>query len=273
MSRRLLGSLAVGLLGTAVAVSAWAEVRNPADANPPARKPLLTSKVTGSPEPPPPFKYARAWPNAKFDHPLLFAKCPGTDRVFVGEQAGKLYSLKNTPDAKPELFCDLTKEIKTVGQNPAAKEIGELYGLVFHPKFEQNRTAYVCYTLRGKEGGPPLTPDGSRVSRFKVTNTDPPRLDPATEEIVLTFVGGGHNGGDLHFGNDGMLYITTGDAASPNPPDPLSTGQDCSDLLSSILRIDVDKKDPGKNYAVPKDNPFVGMADVRPEIWAYGFRN
>jgi putative heme-binding domain-containing protein len=70
-----------------------------------------------------------------------------------------------------------------------------------------------------------------------------------------------------------MLYISTGDAASPNPPDPLETGQDISDLLSSILRIDVDHKDPGGNYAVPKDNPFVHMKGARPEVWAYGFRN
>ena len=103
-----------------------------------------------------------------------------------------------------------------------------------------------------------ISPDGTRVSRFTVTRTDPPRIDPSSEEIVLTFLQGGHNGGDLHFGPDGMLYISTGDAANPNPPDPFNTGQDISDLLSSILRIDVDRKDEGKNYAVPKDNPFVG---------------
>src|SRR5262249_29850227 len=78
---------------------------------------------------------------------------------------------------------------------------------------------------------------------------------------------------DLHFGNDGMLYISTGDGAGPNPPDPLNTGQDISDLLSSVLRIDVDHKDKGKNYAVPKDNPFVKRKGARPEVWAYGFRN
>src|SRR5205807_9526508 len=110
-------------------------------------------------------------------------------------------------------------------------------------------------------------------SRFTVTARDQPRIDADSEEVVHTFVEGGHNGGDLHFGPDGTLYISTGDAASPNPPDPLNTGQDCSDLLSSILRIDVDRKDPGKNYAIPKDNPFVGMPDCRPEVWAYGFRN
>ena len=65
----------------------------------------------------------------------------------------------------------------------------------------------------------------------------------------------------------------TGDSASPNPPDPLNTGQDCSDLLSSVLRIDVDHADAGKAYAIPKDNPFVGKPGARPEIWAYGLRN
>ena len=64
------------------------------------------------------------------------------------------------------------------------------------------------------------------------------RIDPASEEVVFSFLQGGHNGGDIHFGPDGMLYISTGDAASPNPPDPFNTGQDISDLLSSILRID-----------------------------------
>jgi putative heme-binding domain-containing protein len=234
------------------------------------RKPWTTSKITGSPDPPPKFKSVRVFPDVTFKHPLLIARCPGSDRLFVGEQEGVLYSVANKPDAKKELFFDLKKEVKTIEKTPHATGISELYGLVFHPKFEENRYCYVCYTLRGK---PVRFENGSRVSRFVVTKTDPPRIDPASEEIVITFVAGGHNGGDLHFGPDGMLYITTGDAASPNPPDPLNTGQDCSDLLSSVLRIDVNKKDEGKNYAVPKDNPFVGMKDVRPEIWAYGFRN
>src|SRR5262249_2829079 len=141
------------------------------------------------------------------------------------------------------------------------------------PNFEKNRQCFVCYTIRGVNSGQRNLEDGSRVSRFTVTKSEPPRIDPASEEIVLAFLQGGHNGGDIHFGHDGMLYISTGDAANPNPPDPLNTGQDISDLLSSILRIDVDHKDPGKNYAIPKDNPFVSMPRARPEVWAYGFRN
>ena len=187
---------------------------------------------------------------------------------------GRAYSFANKPDAKADLFFDLQKELKTIDKLPGAKDVDELYGLVFHPNSRRTATASSA-TPCSAEGRRRTTAstDGTRVSRFTVTKTDPPRIDPASEEIVLTFLQGGHNGGDLHFGPDGMLYISTGDAASPNPPDPLNTGQDFSDLLSSILRIDVDTKDAGKNYAVPKDNPFVGMKDVRPEIWAYGFRN
>ncbi|MBN9121486.1 MAG: PQQ-dependent sugar dehydrogenase [Planctomycetes bacterium] len=240
---------------------------------PSKRKAWTTSKVAGSPEPPPKYKSVRAFTEAKFDHPLLIVKCPGSERLFVGEQAGALYSLANKPDAKPDVFLDFRKDYQKLVANPNAKGISELYGLVFHPQFEKNRYCYVCYVLQKKDNVPGFLADGSRVSRFTVTATDPPRIDPATEEVVITFQGGGHNGGDLHFGNDGMLYISTGDGRGPNPPDPINTGQDCSDLLSSVLRIDVDKKDPGKNYAIPKDNPFVNLKDVRPEIWAFGFRN
>ena len=255
------------------------QVISPADEPPkssepakPARTLWTTSRVVGSPEPPPPFKVVRAFPNVKFRHPLLMARTPGMDRWFVGEQDGAIFSFLDRPDAKADLFFDLRKELKTLALLPLAKGIDALYGLTFHPQFEKNRHCYVCYCLIAKDGRHNLT-DGTRVSRFTVTQTEPPRLDPASEEIVITFPQGGHNGGDIHFGPDGMLYISTGDGGSPNPPDPFNTGQDISDLLSSILRIDVDHKDEGKNYAIPKDNPFVAMKDARPEVWAYGLRN
>ncbi|HEX3314449.1 MAG TPA: PQQ-dependent sugar dehydrogenase, partial [Gemmataceae bacterium] len=201
------------------------------------------------------------------------ARCPGSDRLFVGEQAGVLHSFDDRPDAKADLFFDLRKELKTIGLLPGAKRVEAVYGLAFHPDFAKNRTCFVCYTLDGPTNGKLNFADGSRVSRFRVTDTVPPRIDPASEEIVLTFPQGGHNGGDIHFGPDRMLYISTGDGGVPNPPDGNETGQDISDLLSSILRIDVDHPRGGKHYGIPKDNPFVSLKGARPEVWAYGLRN
>lgn len=251
------------------AANASAEIAPPPH---PLREQWQSSKVTGSPDPPPAFNAARAFPNATFKVPLLFVPAPGMNRIFVGERQGKLFSLKNKPDAVPELAFDFTTEIRTIAETPNAGKVDSFYALAFHPKFEQNRQCFVCYTMRNKRGGPNLA-NGSRISRFTVTNTDPPRLDPASEEIIVSWEAGGHNGCEVTFGPDGYLYFSTGDSRAPYPPDALNTGQDCSDLLSSVLRIDVDHKDPGLNYAVPKDNPFVGMPNVRGEIWGFGFRN
>jgi putative heme-binding domain-containing protein len=255
-----------------VAAAAALALLAPAADPPPARKPWTTSRVTGSPEPPPPFRTARVFPNVTLRHPVVLAFAPGSDRFFVGEHHGNIVSIANRPDATAEPFFDLTKDLKTLKQLPGAEAVDAVYGLAFHPKFRENRHCFVCYTLKGGRGVNNL-PDGTRVSRFRVTPTDPPRIDPESEEVVFSFLQGGHNGGDVHFGPDGCLYISTGDATNPNPPDRFKTGQDNSDLLSSILRIDVDRTDPGKNHAVPPDNPFVNLPNTRPEIWAYGFRN
>jgi putative heme-binding domain-containing protein len=237
------------------------------------RVPWTTSRVTGSPEPPPPYRIERVFPKLAFKNPLLISSAPGTDRLFVGEHLGKLYSFR--PDPAPDradLFLDLTTELHSWDKAGKVKGVGAVYGLAFHPRFAKNRFCYVCYVLDSKTDGEQL-PDGTRVSRFRVTDTDPPRCDPKSEKVLITWLAGGHNGGCLQFGPDGCLYISTGDGASPNPPDALDTGQDLSDLLSSILRIDVDHEDKGKAYAVPPDNPFVQTPGARPENWAYGFRN
>ena len=99
-----------------------------------------------------------------------------------------------------------------------------MYGLAFHPDFERNRQCFLCYTLRGADGRPNLA-DGTRVSRFRVTPTDPPRVNASSEEILLSFLQGGHNGGDLQFGTDGMLYISTGDAAPRTRPTRSTRGR------------------------------------------------
>lgn len=234
--------------------------------------PWTTSRVTGSPEPPRPYRIVRAFPQLTFKNPLLLANAPGCNRLFVGEQAGKLYSFPNDQAAaKADLFLDLTTELKSWQDQKKVKGVDAVYGLAFHPKYAKNRYCYVCYVLASTSGE--QLDDGTRVSRFTVTDADPPRCEPGSEKVLITWKAGGHNGGCLQFGPDGYLYISTGDATDPNPPDKFDTGQDISDLLSSILRIDVDREDGGKPYATPADNPFVKTPGARPEVWAYGLRN
>lgn len=277
VNRRISIILVLLLLGTfgAWSGSAMFDESEPGTVSPslPERPPWTTSRVVGSPDPPPPFDVVRVFPNLKFENPLLIARVPGSNRFIVGEQSGVLSSFADDQDAQAELFFDLPRELESIDLLEGAEGVEAVYGLAFHPDFERNRQCFVCYTLRGSDRSQPNLKDGTRVSRFTVSQTNPPRIDPASEEIVISFLQGGHNGGDLHFGPDGFLYISTGDSASPNPPDPLNTGQDISDLLSSILRIDVDRKDEGKHYAIPDDNPFISFERARPEVWAYGFRN
>ena len=216
------------------------------------RVPLTTSHVTGTPEPPPPYITPRIFPKLHFKNPLEMVVAPGSDRWYVVEQAGRIFSFPNRQDCNhADLFLDIGKQIRM----PENGVVGDTYGLAFHPKFAENHFCYVCYVVNGK--GNVQLPNGTRVSRFRVSDSDPPRIDPASEKILITWLGGGHNGGSLKFGPDGFLYISAGDGGFPNPPDPRNTGQDISDLMSSILRIDVDHPSGDLPYTIPADNPFV----------------
>lgn len=187
----------------------------------------------------------------------------GSNRVFVATQRGVIHVFPNDQAAtKTEVFLDIQDRVI---YNDKQNEEGFL-GLAFHPKYVENGEFYVYYTTR-KE------PHTSVISRFRVSSSDPDKAVAVSEEEIMRIKQPfwNHNGGTVAFGPDGYLYIGLGDGGSAN--DPFGNGQNLETLLGSVLRIDVDRKDPGLNYAIPKDNPFVGKAGARPEIYAYGIRN
>jgi glucose/arabinose dehydrogenase len=150
-------------------------------------------------------------------------------------------------------FLDLTTKVSRGGEQG-------LLSMAFHPQYATNGFFFVNYTD---------TNGDTRVERYRVSS-DPNRADPASAKQLL-FVDqpySNHNGGHILFGPDGMLYIGMGDGGSGG--DPQGYGQNRNALLGKILRIDVNSGDP---YGIPTNNPFVGTAGVRPEIWAYGLRN
>jgi uncharacterized repeat protein (TIGR03806 family) len=216
------------------------------------RERWTTSRVVGSPDPPPPYRLEKVYPDFKLREPLELSIVPGMDRWVIAERYGKIYTFSTDPKkARKQLLLDLKRVV---------------YGVVMHPQFKKNGYFYVTSIPSPDKD----TPDGSRISRFKVHKTDPPEADMKSEQVILTWPSGGHNGGCLRFGPDGYLYLGTGDGSGI--ADGLNTGQDISDLLASILRIDVDKAEKGRAYGVPPDNPFVKHKGARPEIWAYGLR-
>lgn len=247
-------------LGTVLSLLTYpAKADNPSRSTPIKRTPWTTSRVTGSPEPPPSYVTERAFPNLKFNQSLLVSTAPGSNRLFVVQQQGQILSFRNDPDvSSADLVVDVSKEIEG---------LRAVYALTFHPDFAQNRYCYICYIKDAN------LDDGTHIARFEVSNSDPPTIDVSTEKTIITWFSGGHNGCDLQFGPDGYLYISTGDGAPANPPDIFKTGQDVSDLLSSILRIDVDHPENELAYRIPDDNPFIDLPEARDEIWAYGFRN
>lgn len=187
----------------------------------------------------------------------------GSNRVFVATQRGVLHVFPNNQKAKQtKVFLDIQKK---VFYDDNENEQG-LLGLVFHPKYKSNGEFFVFYTDRKKK-------NENVVSRFRVSKADPDRADPASEEELLRLSRPfwNHDGGTICFGADGYLYVALGDGGSAN--DPFGNAQKLATLLGKVLRLDVDRKEGGKPYAIPKDNPFVKRKGARPEIWCYGLRN
>ncbi|MEP7227117.1 MAG: PQQ-dependent sugar dehydrogenase, partial [Gemmatimonadales bacterium] len=184
----------------------------------------------------------------------LYLTAPAGDllRLFVVEKTGGIRIVKDGI-LLPDPFLDLSAQVSS------GSEQG-LLGLAFYPDYSTTGMFVVHYTdLAGN----------TALSRFRVS-ADPDLADPTSEQVILTASQPfpNHNGGQVTFGPDGFLYLGLGDGGSGG--DPGNRGQDLSDLLGSILRIDVRAGDP---YTVPSDNPFVAQPGARTEVWSYGLRN
>ncbi len=197
-----------------------------------------------------------AFPNLSFDQPLdLQSPDDGTNRIFVVEKGGLIKVFPNTMDTVQfEVFLDVGNTLSTESEQG-------LLGLTFHPNFSSNGLFYVHYS--------PNTVT-SRISRFQAVNNT---VDLGSELVILDIPQPetNHNGGQLAFGPDGLLYLAIGDGGGAGDPD--NNAQNNSNLLGTILRIDVDNPDSGRNYGIPSDNPFIGQSIARGEIYAYGLRN
>jgi len=196
-------------------------------------------------------------------------------RLFVVDQVGTIRVINADGDLLPTPFLDVTDRMVTLA-NPGFDERG-LLSVAFHPDYSDNGRFFVYYSAPPDSDDPAGFDSESRVSEFRVMANDINRADPNSESVLLDInqPQANHNGGQLAFGPDGMLYIGTGDGGAANDrglghTDDIGNGQDRSKLLGKILRIDVDGATP---YAVPDDNPFVGEQNALPEIWAWGFRN
>jgi glucose/arabinose dehydrogenase len=190
----------------------------------------------------------RLVPVAQLEQPVAMAVRAGDRALYVAEKVGRVVAI--SPGSDPRVVLDLTNRVSL------GSEQG-LLGLAFSPG---GRYLYVDFTD---------TEGDTHVAEFAF---DDDGADPASERLVL-FVQqpfSNHNGGALAFGPDGYLYVALGDGGSAG--DPMGNAQSLSTLLGKLLRISP-RPSGGERYAIPSDNPFVGRAGARPEIWAYGLRN
>jgi glucose/arabinose dehydrogenase len=227
-----------------------------------------------------------------FNDPVNVASAnDGTGRIFVVERVGRIKIVDKNGQVNKEPFLDLTT-INPLGNVVQTGFVEQgLYSVAFHPNFRDNGHFYVHFASL------PFNGDGL-VVRFTVDPNSPDVVNSdqanSSAKVLMRIEQPyyNHNGGEIAFGPDGYLYISSGDGGWEG--DPLDAGQDLSTWLGKILRIDVEVDDgDDRPYKIPADNPFAAAAreqmmvlfgiteqqfaqirtKAKPEIWAYGLRN
>ena len=214
----------------------------------------------------------RVFPNLLFSSPVAMLQAPGDgSRWFIVEQGGQVRVFDNTATVTVK---DTFVDIDGMNRVTSGGESG-LLGMAFHPDFPTDRRVFLSYTATSGN----LV---SRISSFMTTNAGQ-TLDPASEKILLTLnqPEANHNGGNIAFGPDGLLYIGFGDGGGSNDQHGTTgNGQLLATMLGKMLRIDVGAE-AATTYTIPPTNPFAANqkcgpatnAQNCPEIYAYGFRN
>lgn len=185
---------------------------------------------------------------------------PGDDRLFIVTKDGFVWILKNgTIQSTP--FLDIS------GRVSGSSEQG-LLGIAFHPDYASNGLFYLNYT--GTFPGAGGSSNDTRIVGYGTDAGNPDLADPSTATLLLSITQpfNNHNGGQIHFGPDGMLYIGMGDGGAGGDPD--NHAQNPLSQLGKMLRYETNGLDP---LSIPANNPFVGDPDTLDEIWALGLRN
>jgi glucose/arabinose dehydrogenase len=194
-----------------------------------------------------------------FDQPVhVTGPDDGSGRLFVVERPGRIRIVADG-EVLAAPFLDITSLVQSGGLEQG------LLSVAFPPDFADSGRFYVYYTAREGTGAGDNT-----VARFWVSADDPNVADPESGEVLLAVPDPrvNHNGGQLQFGPDGMLYAGFGDGGGGG--DPEGNGQNPMTRLGSVLRIDVSGDGP---YAIPSDNPFADGENGAPETWVWGLRN
>lgn len=206
--------------------------------------------------------FVRAFPSLQFDSPLVVRAAPGdATYLYVAQQGGviRVFDASNPAVATSAVFLDLTDRTRALGEQG-------LLGMAFDPDYATNGFVYVYYCANA---GPDVNVGDSVVARF-TANRAARAVTDKTQITLLRFAQPfqNHNGGGLDIGPDGMLYVGSGDGGSGD--DPQQNAQNKGSLLGKMLRL-FPRGTPAQ--VIPADNPFVGEAGSKGEIWAYGLRN
>jgi glucose/arabinose dehydrogenase len=232
-------------------------VAQPSSAYSHAYHPGATEPITTAPG----LKLARI---GKFRYPAYVTSDPqSSSRLYVVEQEG-LVKIRDGGTTLARPFLDISDLVR---YRDSETERG-LFSIAFAPDYATSRLFYVAYSQN----------DGDiRVDELKRAHNDPSRATRYGRRKVIEIEHSEyatHNGGQLQFGSDGFLYLSTGDGGGHGSLlDPLGTGQNLKSLLGKLLRIDPRRPTETRGYSIPTSNPFFGPDGRRDEIWAYGLRN